>query len=149
MNSKGIFKKYLNGFLIINKNVFDYQIFHLIKCEQKKPDLKPMVRLFFKCIPPWSLLFMDMKKQFGTYHVLDNEVRLGSNRINYEIRLYFYQTEELPQKVILCFAISHLNIMGYFQSLYFRFIFLFLLPSIVKLMGNRLTKTIPTFATNQ
>jgi hypothetical protein len=138
MNFKIIFRNSCIGLVIINKSAFDYQIFRIIDCHQKQPDLKKMVRLFFKSVPSWSGPFMNMKKLFSIFHFIEHEALLGSNRRKYEIRLSFHRTDEFPQGVILCFAISYFGIIGYFQSLYFRFIFYLLLPSVVESMGNYL-----------
>ena len=114
-----------------NRNGFDYQLIRIIDCQQKQPDLKKMVRLFFDRLPFWIGFLLNMKKHFAVFHVAEKEALLGSNHNRYEVRLSFYTESELPGRIILCFAISHLNLIGYFQSLYIRLIFRFLLPSLI------------------
>lgn len=144
MNSKIIFRNSFFDLFVIKKSACDYQIFRIIDCHQKQPDLKKMVRLFFESVPSWSGPLISMKKQFGIFHFLEKEAILGSNRKKYEIRLSFYTTDELPQRVILCIAISHFDLIGYLQSLYFRLLFHFLLPSLVASLSQSFKKTIPT-----
>jgi hypothetical protein len=129
---------------MLSKDVFDYQVFRLIDCPEKQPDLKKMVRLFFDVAPSWSGPFMNIKKHFRIFHFLENEASLGSNRKKYEIRLSFYMMDEFPQGVILCFAISHFDMIGYLQSLYFRLLFYLMLPSMVRSINTYFSKTIPS-----
>jgi hypothetical protein len=106
------------------KCIFDYQTFHILEWFKKQPDLETMVRLFLDSLPYRPL---KIYRYFHTFYLRENEALLGTNRKNLEIRVFFYKTEKLPNSIIIRFAVSHLNPVGYLQSILFRILFFFLL----------------------
>jgi hypothetical protein len=134
MNSKMVLKNFSNACFIIEKNMFDYQVFRIIKWPHRQPDLAAVVRLFLNSIPSWLIRLADSHKYFRIYSLARNEAVLGSNNKNFEIRLYFNRCEELSKRIFLCFAIYPLNGIGYLQSIYLRMVFLIILQLSLKSM---------------
>jgi hypothetical protein len=104
----------------MEKQIFDYQVFRMLKWSKKQPDLDKVVRLLLTSFPYRPI---NIRKFLNIFYSKENEALLGNNGKNFEIRLFLYKIHEIPDITIICLAISYQNILGYFQSLLFRFIF--------------------------
>lgn len=118
MNSE--FKQKMCPTYFMEKQIFDYQIFRILKWSKEQPDLEKVVRLLLSAFPYRPI---NIRKLLKSFYTKENEALLGNNGRNFEIRLFLYKTRELPDSTIICLAISYQNLLGYFQSLLFRFIF--------------------------
>ena len=117
--------------------MFDHGHIHMISWPHKQPDLTAVIRLFLKAIPSWLYKFIDLSRHLQIYYMKQNRAVLGATLNNLEFRLIFFTIEEFAGSIVLFFAVSHLNIIGYLQSLCFRLIYLLIIPFILRSMRKR------------
>ena len=114
--------------------MFDHLHIHMIRWPRKQPDLNIMIRLFLKAIPLWLNKFIALSNLLQIYYVKQCRAVLGANCKNLEFRLILFNVEEFSGNLVLFFAVSHLNIIGYFQSLCLRLVYLLIIPFILRSM---------------
>lgn len=112
--------------------MFDHLHTHLIRWPHKQPDLNNVIRLFLEAIPLWLYRFIDLRKHLQVYYVKQNRAVLGANQKNLEFRVIFFNTEEFPGGLVLFFAVSHLNLIGYLQSFILRLVYLLIMTHILR-----------------
>ena len=100
--------------------MLDFQKTYTIRCLNQQPDLDELVRLFLNNLTSRSCGIFNLKKYFSVYLTTCDEAVIGSNNLNFEIRIYFFRRREHSSSIFLILTFNHLNWLGCLQSLYLR-----------------------------
>ncbi len=116
--------------------MLDFQKTYTITCVNQQPDLDSLVRLFLNNLARRSLGIFNLKKYFSVYLTTCDEAVIGSNNLNFEIRIYFFRRREHTSSIFLIFAFNHLNWLGGLQSLYLRPLIFLGIRSTLRIIGT-------------
>jgi hypothetical protein len=100
--------------------MFDYQVIHTIKLTMEQPDLETLVRLFLDSFSKPAGKFVNPSAYFRVLLSTSDEIVIGSNHRNFEVRLYFMLHKESSGEVFIIFIMNSLNWIGGLKSIYFR-----------------------------
>lgn len=101
-----------------SENLFDYQVIRIIKMSQQQPDLEIPVRLFLDTFSKPAGEFIHLSDYFRILLAKNDEIVIGSNQRNFEIRIYFLRHKESAGEVFIIFTITSFNWMGRLKALY-------------------------------
>jgi hypothetical protein len=101
-----------------SENLFDYQVIRIIKLSQEQPDLEILVRLFLDTFSKHAGKFINPSAYFRILLATNDEIVIGSNHWNFEVRIYFMQHKESAGEVFIIFTMNSFNWMGRLKSIY-------------------------------
>ena len=117
--------------------MFDYQVIHSLKLSKKQPDLETLVRLFLDTFSKPAGKFINPAVYFRILLSTDDEIIIGSNHRDFEVRLYFVLHMESPGEVFIIFIMNSLNWMGGLKSIYLRPFFKIIIRAILRVLRKR------------
>ena len=120
--------------------MFDYQVIHSIKLSNERPDLETLVRLFLATFSKPAGKFINPATYFRTLLSANDEIIIGSNHRNFEVRLYFMRHKESSREVFIIFIMNSLNWVGGLKSIYlFPFLRIIIL-AVLRVLRKRLAE---------
>ena len=117
--------------------MFDYQVIHTIKLSKKQPDLEILVRLFLDTFSKPAAKFINPSVYFRVLLSTNDEIIIGSNHRDFEVRLYFLLHKESSGEVFIIFFMNTLNWMGGLKSIYLRPFLKIIIRVILRVLRKR------------
>ena len=117
--------------------MFDYQVIRTIKFSQEQPDLEILVRLFLDTFDKPAGKLINPSVYFRILLVTNDEIVIGSNQRNFEVRIFFMRHKESAGEVFIIFTMNSFNWMGRLKSIYLYPLIKTIIRAMIRVLRKR------------